>query len=1231
MQLIDRSFGKVSSYAAMVALVAALTVPLAGVADANHETRTLEVTPETASVATGTSHVLTATLSAAPTAGTGTINVDFELESGPNNADGNTPESPDKTCSIAAGATTCTENYTGSSVGTDTWRAWIDHDGLNPGQGGVVEADTAEGADASDGANEPAGGTNVPGSSPGSPNCPAASGATEPDCTDVVTITWTGGAATTLDCDDATGPDAERETNPAGGGEASNETYTCTVRDGGGNPINGVSVNAEVETPINDPDATDGASYTSADYSPCTTAGSGTCTITVTQNENEIGTTDICFWLGTPAEGGDNSHCGSELTNENQAGDSSDAGNDLADQVEKTWADRAASGVDAEPETASNALGTTHVITATVYDQFGAPFVGNTTVNLEFFDDSPTDSDANDPTPADRTCTTSNSSTCTISYAQSITPGTDLACVWLGTSPPMAGNNTNGTCDGEGLNDADDASGSFDAPEPATDNQDIVQKTWTGTGAATLDCDDSTGPDTENETNPAGGGAVSNEVYTCTVRSSAGNPVSNVVVSAEVETNVNDPDAADGASYGSPDYTCTTGGAGTCTVTVTQNENETGTATICFWVGDATFGQNECDGSEPTNENQAGDGSDTGNDLVDQVQKIWEARVVSSIDAEPETDTNAPGTSHVVTATVYDQFGDPFVGNTTVNLEFFDDSPTDTDQNDPTPADRSCATSNSSTCSITYSQASTGVDLACLWIGGAPGMSGNNTNGTCDNEGLNDADDAAGSFDAPAPATDNQDVVQKTWQDPTAASRLDCSPETDQNAPGTAHTVTCTATNSLGAVVANARIDAEATGTNDPDNANSSTSPDFGCTTAANGTCSFIHGPGGTGTTTATGTTTYRVWIDSDNNNTSVEADQTEAQNESATPGTDQEPDDTDVVDKTWSGADGRTIDCEPETDSNPVGTSHTVTCTVRDRLGQPVSGEGVTFTESGPGTFTGATTPTTNAQGVATATVTSTELGEQSITGTLTDDLTGSEPAEVDECDRAAGDPAGAPAGVCSDTVAKTWTQGEPASIEISPAEVTNSPGDSQIMTATVMNAQGEPVPNANVVWDIEGIGAIAVVSPTTGPDGTVDATVTSNNVGNTFITATTSPCAPGGDCEDSAVAHWGPASCDVFGTSGSDVLEGGPGGQTICGFGGNDFLSGGGGNDILRAGGGRDVLDGDNGDDLLKGGNDDDILRGGRDDDVLKGGRGDDSLNGQQGRDDCKGGAGRDTQRNC
>ena len=57
--------------------ITVLVVPLAGVAMANHGTRTLQVTPEASDNAIGTTHTLTATLSSAADATSGAIEIDF--------------------------------------------------------------------------------------------------------------------------------------------------------------------------------------------------------------------------------------------------------------------------------------------------------------------------------------------------------------------------------------------------------------------------------------------------------------------------------------------------------------------------------------------------------------------------------------------------------------------------------------------------------------------------------------------------------------------------------------------------------------------------------------------------------------------------------------------------------------------------------------------------------------------------------------------------------------------------------------------------------------------------------------------------------------------------------------------------------------------------------------------------------------------------------------------------
>jgi Ca2+-binding RTX toxin-like protein len=82
--------------------------------------------------------------------------------------------------------------------------------------------------------------------------------------------------------------------------------------------------------------------------------------------------------------------------------------------------------------------------------------------------------------------------------------------------------------------------------------------------------------------------------------------------------------------------------------------------------------------------------------------------------------------------------------------------------------------------------------------------------------------------------------------------------------------------------------------------------------------------------------------------------------------------------------------------------------------------------------------------------------------------------------------------------------------------------------------------------------------------------------------------------------------SSCNILGSSDSDVLEGTVNADTICGRGGDDVIRGLDGDDTVKGGGGTD---------RLYGGADNDVVRGGTGADVLFGGAGSDKLNSQDG----------------
>lgn len=622
------------SLLASVAILAALLVPLTGTAQANHGDRKLDVQPETATRGVGASHTITARLcvtdeqdvpgncliDSPPTNGEGAIRIRFENENGPNDPDASTSRTtPDRSCSIFPNsdpASQCSISYVGAASGVDTWRAWIDHD----------DSAATDDSDVSEGRNET--------QAPGEPAdlCGSLPGPAEPDCTDVVNVTWSGGAPAQVDCDDATGPDTERENNPSGGGSG-NETYACEVRDAQGNLTGDadpdtdgnqqIRLHGENRNGVNDPDSTDGESYATGEEDYGCNIGRpntgnevlGKCNVTVTQNEGEEGTAVICFWVGTEDQPTGSSLCGEgqELTGENQAGDGSDTGNDLADQVDLSWqpGNSGEGGLDAEPETDSNPTGTDRTITGTIYDQFGDPAQENATISFEFFNGSPSDTDGNTPASADKTCTTVNSSTCTVTYT-SPNAGRDLACVWIHDTPAMTGNNQGGTCDGEGLLDADDTAGSADPPQPESDDIDVVSKTWTNAPPATqLDCGEENDKSRRNQDN----------VISCTA-TDGNNGIANTNIDIEL-TGANDPD---GSSQASPDLTCTTNGSGVCTVTHDgSSSNSLGKTSYRAWIDVDYFDQTpDADQGEQRDESTpAGAGDQAEPDGTDVMETTW--------------------------------------------------------------------------------------------------------------------------------------------------------------------------------------------------------------------------------------------------------------------------------------------------------------------------------------------------------------------------------------------------------------------------------------------------------------------------------------------------------------------------------------------------------------------------------------------------------------------------------
>jgi Ca2+-binding RTX toxin-like protein len=845
-----------------------------------------------------------------------------------------------------------------------------------------------------------------------------------------------------------------------------------------------------------------------------------------------------------------------DIDNDNTTDDSDaaeqqpDVDNDNTDLVVKEW--YAPSTVEAEPTTDTNPVGTEHTITA---------YTSAPGAEVNFNIESGPNAQAEPPNPQNPTSTRDSDYECVTgsSPARQVGGQNQYSCAW--------------TYEGDGGAGTDnirvwiDAGSSNNDRYDPSDPSDFVQKTWYTQTAnqARLNCEP------ESATNPTFG-PDSSHTITCTVtenQSGTERPFLNATVNFENETpSVNDPD--DNADRSNPDKTCTTSadpdGDGTCQVTYTS-ENQPGTATIRAWVGTADAGENAADND---------------NDNTDVVTKTWE---FVEIDASPDEDQNPVGSEHTITAAT----NDPGV-EVNFNIE---EGPNSNDA-DPVPlnqttSDYECVTDSNPqggyTCSWTYEGAGgEGTDQVRVWF----------------DEGTNDDE-----FQESEP----NDLVTKTWytQDDTQAS-LDCTPESDVNpatGTGSEHVITCTVLDQNGNPFYGAIVDFEneTPTVNDPDDNADRSTPDKTCTTPGgpdgNGQCSVTYTSEG-----QAGTATIRAWVDA-GNNAADEADANETADQSDSDG-------TDVVTKTWV-KDARTISCTPETAERETGDQHEITCIVQDVDGNPVQGETVTFTESGPGTVS-PTTDTSDANGQVSTTATSGEEGQQTVTATLNDDLGSGEPSNADECDRAAGDPSGAPAGQCSDSVTVTWIAGEPEcndGVDNDGDGDVDYPEDVDCDSATD-DDESEPTtedPQCNDGIDNDGDGDIDF------PD---DADC--NNPTDDDESPDEDGFCPGYEQD--------PRN-QVVGTENNDELEGTEGNDIICGLGGDDLIEGLGGNDLIIGGGGDDSLRGGDGNDTIKGGGGKDSLRGGSGNDTLRGGAQNDDIRGNAGDDNMIGGKGYDVLR--
>lgn len=693
------------------------------------------------------------------------------------------------------------------------------------------------------------------------------------------------------------------------------------------------------------------------------------------------------------------------------------------------------------PETDTNPTGTGHTLTGTITNcgastsaivayeiesgpaarvnctpgADGTPCPGGTASN-----------DAN-ASPADMSCTATLSGgngSCSVFFT-SDTIGTNSIRGWIDDDEDTA------TKDADLTEAQDETVGANVGTRPETDDTDVVDKTWFSQQAANvrLDCDDAgtaTGDDTE--TNPPG----QSEVYTCRAFNTQGTTgaattddtaVSGAVIDGENRGGSNDPD---NGTTTPPDYTCTTAADGTCQITVAAGEGEVGTASICFWIDEdndndvsdtgAEFDGGECD-NETVNNDEGTPLVSTPNNKTDLVEKTWAASTATSLDAEPERDSNVKGTSHTVTATVRDQFGNP---SANVPVDFVVTS-ANSGNNGAGCQNVLTNAQGVATCTYTDSTTVNGPDPETDTINVS--VDGSGATDTTVDEVDNDRADRVEKFwftTLPTPATVILDM--NAGGDPILVAN--CADATTGGATATNqvetnHDVCGVARDSNGAAIAGQNVTLTITG---PGNfVNEATTPGDGGTDRADDTAL---GKTITVTTDANGLYTASL--------TSLATGITTV---TATAGSA-----SDTGTKTWQSlGDARTIDCEPETGTNPPGSEHVVTCTLRDRLGNPmtINFACVDATETGPGRidrFSG-NNDCTDANGQVELILSSTvnESGTQTVVVFNEDDLDDPTPLtrdaaeQQDDCDRLAGDPVvtgstAAAAGICADEITKTW-----------------------------------------------------------------------------------------------------------------------------------------------------------------------------------------------------------------
>ncbi|HEX2293803.1 MAG TPA: hypothetical protein VHN37_00665, partial [Actinomycetota bacterium] len=282
-------------------------------------------------------------------------------------------------------------------------------------------------------------------------------------------------------------------------------------------------------------------------------------------------------------------------------------------------------------------------------------------------------------------------------------------------------------------------------------------------------------------------------------------------------------------------------------------------------------------------------------------------------------------------------------------------------------------------------------------------------------------------------------VVPLTGAALATHTTVDAEPENDRNVVGTQHTVTATTSS------ANEEVNFDVDGPGDP----GADPSDFECQTDGQAPfqCAYTY------TSNAAGTDTITVWSDE-------EGGQDDDVFQAGEP--------SDQVQKVWVAQGDVRVDCTPDTDTNPEGFTHTVTCTMSDAGGTVHGGQiDAEFLAGSPndpgGNESGAPADVNNicdagesAAGQCTHTWTGNNPGTDEVCYFVDDDANDT---DVDDADCAAEATAGAANDDAddADVVTKTWLR--PARLDCTPETSTNPHDADHTITCSFFDQNGNGI----------------------------------------------------------------------------------------------------------------------------------------------------------------------------